>query len=110
MKRLLSLTLAAALLAALALPAAAEEAQEAQDARLAKVTALVKGALNLDTEVYETFHGGLDQDLAPLWNLRWESETRSLSVSALEDFGLPEVRYFLETFLESFSLTLDELK
>ena len=29
---------------------------------------------------------------------------------ALEDFGLPEVRYFLETFLESFSLTLDELK
>ena len=28
----------------------------------------------------------------------------------LEDCGLPEVRYFLETFLESFSLTLDELK
>ncbi len=28
----------------------------------------------------------------------------------LEDYNLPEVRYFLETFLESFSLTLDELK
>ena len=72
MKRLLSLALSAALLAALTLPASA--AGDSQDARLAKVTALVKGALNLDTEVYETFHGGLDQDLAPLWNLRWESE------------------------------------
>ena len=29
---------------------------------------------------------------------------------ALEDYGLPEVGYFLETFLPSFSLTLDELK
>lgn len=29
---------------------------------------------------------------------------------ALEDYGMPEVEYFLETFLESFSLTLDELK
>ena len=29
---------------------------------------------------------------------------------ALENYGLPEVEYFLETFLESFSLTLDELK
>lgn len=29
---------------------------------------------------------------------------------ALESFDLPEVQYFLETFLESFSLTLDELK
>jgi len=29
---------------------------------------------------------------------------------ALERFDLPEVRYFLDTFLESFSLTLDELK
>ncbi len=29
---------------------------------------------------------------------------------ALESFDLPEVRYFLDTFLESFSLTLDELK
>ncbi|MEY8388805.1 5'-deoxynucleotidase [Oscillospiraceae bacterium 38-13] len=28
----------------------------------------------------------------------------------LEGYGLPEVDYFLETFMESFSLTLDELK
>jgi 5'-deoxynucleotidase len=29
---------------------------------------------------------------------------------ALEAFDLPEVRYFMDTFLPSFSLTLDELK
>jgi len=29
---------------------------------------------------------------------------------ALEAYGLPEVAYFLETFVDSFSLTLDELK
>jgi len=29
---------------------------------------------------------------------------------ALEAFGLPELTYFMETFLPSFSLTLDELK
>ena len=29
---------------------------------------------------------------------------------ALEGYGLPEVTYFLETFMDSFSLTLDELK
>ena len=29
---------------------------------------------------------------------------------ALEGFELPEVGYFMETFMESFSLTLDELK
>ena len=83
MKRLLSLTLAAALLAALTLPAAAEE--EPQDARLAKVAAQVKKALGLDTESYETFRGSLTEDLAPAWDLSWESENRSLSVSALED-------------------------
>ncbi|WP_312612769.1 5'-deoxynucleotidase [Oscillibacter sp.] len=30
--------------------------------------------------------------------------------AALESFGLPEVDYFLETFMDSFSLTLDQLK
>lgn len=83
MKRLLSLTLAAALLAALTLPAAA--AEESQDARLAKVTSLVKEALVLDTDSYETFHGGLSEDLVPVWDLNWEGERRSLSVQALED-------------------------
>ena len=29
---------------------------------------------------------------------------------ALEGYGLPEVEYFLETFMDSFSLTLDQLK
>ncbi len=29
---------------------------------------------------------------------------------ALESYDMPEVRYFLETFMDSFSLTLDELK
>ena len=29
---------------------------------------------------------------------------------ALESYDLPEVRYFIDTFLESFTLTLDELK
>jgi len=29
---------------------------------------------------------------------------------ALEEYGLPEVRYFMDTFMDSFSLTLDELK
>jgi len=29
---------------------------------------------------------------------------------ALEEYELPEVAYFLETFMDSFSLTLDELK
>ncbi len=30
--------------------------------------------------------------------------------AALEGYGLPEVAYFLETFMPSFSLTLDQLK
>lgn len=83
MKRLLSLTLAAALLAALTLPAAA--AEESQDVRLAKVTALVKEALALDTDSYETFRGSLSEELVPVWDLSWEGERRSLSIQALED-------------------------
>lgn len=30
--------------------------------------------------------------------------------AALESFGLPEVKYFLDTFMDSFTLTLDELQ
>ena len=37
-------------------------------------------------------------------------EAAAQTRAALEGYGLPEVSYFLETFLESFSLTLDELK
>ena len=29
---------------------------------------------------------------------------------ALEEYNLPEVRYFMDTFMDSFALTLDELK
>lgn len=82
MKRLLSLAVAAALLAALTLPASAAESK---DARLARVTQAVKDALALDTGGYETFHGGLSEDPVPVWDLSWEGEQRSLSVSALED-------------------------
>ena len=83
MKRVLSLALAAALLAALTLPAAAEET--AQDARLAKVTQAVKNALGLNTGAYETFSGSLSEEMAPTWDLNWQGERRSLSISALED-------------------------
>ena len=37
-------------------------------------------------------------------------EAAAQTRTALEDYGLPEAAYFLETFLPSFSLTLDELK
>lgn len=106
MKRLLSLFLAAALLAALALPASAEETAAsgapaadgapvaggapaaggaAADARLAKVTQAVKKQLSLNTDAYESFHGSESHDLVPLWDLNWEGEKRSLSIQALED-------------------------
>ena len=37
-------------------------------------------------------------------------EAAAQTKKALEAYGLPEVRYFLDTFMDSFSLTLDELK
>ena len=37
-------------------------------------------------------------------------EAAAQTRKALEAYDLPEVRYFLDTFMESFSLTLDELK
>lgn len=37
-------------------------------------------------------------------------EAAAQTLRALEGYDLPEVRYFLDTFLPSFSLTLDELK
>ena len=37
-------------------------------------------------------------------------EAAAQTRQALEGYGLPEVDYFLKTFLESFSLSLDELK
>ena len=37
-------------------------------------------------------------------------EAAAQTRKALEAYGLPEVDYFLDTFMDSFSLTLDELK
>ena len=37
-------------------------------------------------------------------------EAAAQTRKAVEDYGLPEVDYFLDTFLDSFALTLDELK
>ena len=37
-------------------------------------------------------------------------EAAAQTRKALEDYELPEVSYFMDTFLDSFSLTLDELK
>ena len=37
-------------------------------------------------------------------------EAAAQTRQALEGYGLPEVDYFLETFMDSFSLSLDELK
>lgn len=37
-------------------------------------------------------------------------EAAAQTRQALESYGLPEVDYFLETFMDSFSLSLDELK
>ena len=41
---------------------------------------------------------------------RRDPASREKSRRVLESYGLPEVAYFLETFMDSFSLTLDELK
>ena len=37
-------------------------------------------------------------------------EAAAQTRAALEDYDLPEVAYFLDTFMDSFSLTLDQLK
>ena len=37
-------------------------------------------------------------------------EAAAQTRKAVEDYGMPEVDYFLDTFMDSFALTLDELK
>lgn len=83
MKRILSLTLAAALLAALTLPGAA--AEPTVDTRLSRVTRAVKEALDLETGAYDSFRGSCSEELVPVWDLNWENESATLSVQALED-------------------------
>ena len=84
MKKLLSLLLSVLLLTGAALPAAA--AEEDADAKLTAITQSVKSALALDTEDYSYFQGDYDQqELTALWDLYWDGQTGSLSVSALDD-------------------------
>lgn len=85
MKRLLSLALAASLMAALALPAAA--AEDDTQARLTRVTQAVKTALDLDTDQYEEFSGDCYEELVPVWTLQWSGhkDGQNLTVEALED-------------------------
>ena len=84
MKKLLSLTLALAMLLGLTLPAAA--AEETSDAALARVTQTVKETLELDTEDYEEFWGSRYEDgLTGIWSLSWSGADGDLSIEALDD-------------------------
>lgn len=89
MKKLFSLLLTAALLAGIALPHAA--AADSADAELEQITQSVKTTLDLDTEGYSYFQGNYEEgELVPLWNLYWDGEAGSLSVSALADGTITE--------------------
>ena len=84
MKKLLSLLLSVMLLTGAALPAAAAEATA--DAKLTEITQSVKATLALDTEDYSHFQGNYsEQELTPMWDLYWDGDSGSLSVTALED-------------------------
>lgn len=94
MKKMLSLFLGAVLLVSAALPAAL--AADTADAKLTQITQSVKSNLDLDTEAYSSFRGDYEeQELAPVWNLYWEGDTGSLSVTALEDGTI--VNYYLNS-------------
>ena len=94
MKKMLSLFLGAVLLVSAALPAAL--AADTADAKLTQITQSVKSALDLDTEAYSSFHGDYEeQELAPVWNLYWDGDTGSLSVTALEDGTV--INYYLNS-------------
>ena len=61
-------------------------APQSTDERMARVTALVKEKLALDTEEYTGFQGGVsEQELGIVWDLYWNGEGKSLNVEALED-------------------------
>ena len=84
MKRLLSTFLAAVLLCGF-LPTAAAENSSAEQ-RLQAVTEKVKQTLALDTAAFTGFDGGLvENTLAPVWQLQWDSSAESLQVAAGED-------------------------
>ena len=84
MKKLLSLLLTAILFAGAALPPAAAAGNS--DAELERITQSVKSTLGLDTERYSSFQGNYEEgELVPSWNLYWDGDAGSLSVSALTD-------------------------
>lgn len=84
MKKLLSLLLSVLLLTGAALPASA--AEDTTDAKLTQITQSVKNTLALDTEDYSYFQGNYsEQELTALWDLYWDGENGSLSVTVLED-------------------------
>ena len=82
-RKLLCLALCLALTLSLAVPALA-----ADDEELLNVTAKVKETLGLDTEEFADFHGYAEEDvlLGKRWNLEWNSDGASLSVTA-DDAG-----------------------
>ena len=85
MKKLCCLLVSVLLLTAAALPASAEAAPSA-DLQLQQVTQAVKAALDLDTDAYTSFHGDCSEgELVPLWDLWWEGDAGTLSVTALSD-------------------------
>ena len=75
---------------------------ELQDAYAPEVERLVKAADKLSAHIkcLEELKAG---------NAEFR-EAAAQTRKALDAFDLPEVRYFMDTFLPSFSLTLDELK
>lgn len=94
MKKLLSLLLSVMLLTGAALPAAAAEATA--DAKLTEITQSVKTTLALDTKDYSHFQGNYnEQELTPMWDLYWDGDSGSLSVTALENGTITS--YYLYT-------------
>lgn len=94
MKKLLSLFLGSILLISAALPPAL--AEDTADAKLTQITQTVKKTLDLETEDYAHFQGDYEeQELAPVWNLYWDGDAGSLSVTALEDGTI--TNYYLNT-------------
>ena len=100
MKKLLSLILALTMGLGLTLPAHAMEesaassdasagaapAEETADEALSRVTGLVKDALELDTEGYDSFWGDrYETGLTNVWSLNWSGSDGDLSVEALDD-------------------------
>lgn len=84
MKKRISLLLSAVMLSTLIMPAAA--AQVSADKRLENVTTKVKQTLDLNTDAYTDFDGGLvENTLAPVWHLNWTGKGETLTITAGED-------------------------